>query len=199
MQTRRPRYVHPQCPRSPQGVSSFSTSEFWAWRLERTIVQQVYVSVRTFRRVGPSRHAVEWVSRSRILASCSSTTFYHRILVDFYANLASSAFSSQNTSTMPLVVPMLRLAMLFLNIYDSYKVLKPPSPSSRHANRPSLRAVTQRKRNIKGCLAVWLVWVRNISHYPTLLRSPVETSAVTFSTSGYSIPLLAYLFHFTMN
>ncbi|KAF8638528.1 hypothetical protein AX17_002071 [Amanita inopinata Kibby_2008] len=59
---------------------------------------------------------------------------------------------------MPLIVPVLRLAMLFLNIYDSYKTLKPPPPSSRHAGRPSLRALTQRKRNMKGCLAVWIVW-----------------------------------------
>lgn len=59
---------------------------------------------------------------------------------------------------MPLIVPILRLAMLFLNIYDSYKVLKPPLPSPRHANRPSLRAVTQRKRTMKGSLAVWIVW-----------------------------------------
>ncbi|KAK2465933.1 hypothetical protein APHAL10511_001574 [Amanita phalloides] len=59
---------------------------------------------------------------------------------------------------MPLLVPILRLAMLFLNIYDSYKVLKPPPPSPRHANHPSLRAITQRKRNLKGTLAIWIVW-----------------------------------------
>ena len=101
---------------------------------------------------------------------------------------------------MPLVVPILRVAMLFLNIYDSYKVLKPPQPSSRHANRPSLRAVTQRKRNIKGCLAVWMVWVRNhfFSHF-AVLHSHVETSAVMSSMNGYSNALLAFLFHFTMN
>ncbi|KIL70415.1 hypothetical protein M378DRAFT_175651 [Amanita muscaria Koide BX008] len=59
---------------------------------------------------------------------------------------------------MPLIVPVLRLAMLFLNIYDTYKFLKPPLPSSRNANNPSLRSITQRKRNMKGCLAVWIVW-----------------------------------------
>ncbi|KAF5387676.1 hypothetical protein D9615_000756 [Tricholomella constricta] len=59
---------------------------------------------------------------------------------------------------MPLVVPLLRLAMLFLNIYESYKTLKVPPPSARNEGRPSQRALTQRKRDMKGCLAVWIVW-----------------------------------------
>ncbi|PFH50142.1 hypothetical protein AMATHDRAFT_85966 [Amanita thiersii Skay4041] len=59
---------------------------------------------------------------------------------------------------MPLIVPILRLSMLFLNIYDSYKTLKPPAPSSRYPGRPSGRAVIRRKRCMKGCLAVWMVW-----------------------------------------
>ncbi|KAF8345586.1 hypothetical protein F5887DRAFT_965750, partial [Amanita rubescens] len=69
---------------------------------------------------------------------------------------------------MPLVVPILRLAMLFLNIYDSYKVLKPPPPSPRHANRPSLRAVTQRKRNIKGCLCCYILYERILERLVSL-------------------------------
>lgn len=65
------------------------------------------------------------------------------------------------TPTMPLFVPVLRLAMLFLNVYDSYKTLKFPPPSSRRNDGlPSVRAMTQRKRDMKGCLAVWIVWVR---------------------------------------
>ena len=60
---------------------------------------------------------------------------------------------------MPLFVPILRLLMLFLNIYDSYKTLKDPFSSSRNGGRPTVRAISQRKRDIKGCLAVWVVWV----------------------------------------
>jgi len=61
---------------------------------------------------------------------------------------------------MPLFVPILRLLMLFLNVYDSYKTLKEPQSSSRNGGRPSVRAMSQRKRDMKGCLAVWVVWVR---------------------------------------
>ncbi|KJA29593.1 hypothetical protein HYPSUDRAFT_104460, partial [Hypholoma sublateritium FD-334 SS-4] len=60
---------------------------------------------------------------------------------------------------MPLFVPILRLLMLFLNVYDSYKTLKIPPPSSRNGGRPSVRALSQRKRDMKGVLAVWIVWV----------------------------------------
>jgi len=60
---------------------------------------------------------------------------------------------------MPLFVPILRLLMLFLNVYDSYKTLKDPVSSTRNGGRPSVRAVSQRKRDMKGCLAVWVVWV----------------------------------------
>ncbi|EAU82705.2 hypothetical protein CC1G_08862 [Coprinopsis cinerea okayama7 len=59
---------------------------------------------------------------------------------------------------MPLFVHILRSAMLFMNIYDTYKTLKPPPPSTRDPSRPSVRAATQRKRDLKGCLAVWIVW-----------------------------------------
>lgn len=61
---------------------------------------------------------------------------------------------------MALFLPILRLLMLFLNVYESYKTLKPPLPSSRNKARPSVRAMTQRKRDMKGCLAVWIVWVK---------------------------------------
>ncbi|KAF7352313.1 hypothetical protein MVEN_01195000 [Mycena venus] len=59
---------------------------------------------------------------------------------------------------MALIVPVLRLMMLFLNIYDSLKVLKLPRPSARNSGQPTVRALSQRKRNMKGCLAVWIVW-----------------------------------------
>ncbi|KAG6854454.1 hypothetical protein C0991_006533 [Blastosporella zonata] len=54
--------------------------------------------------------------------------------------------------------------MLFLNIYESYKTLRKPPPSSRSGGRPSQRALTQRKRDMKGCLAVWIVWTCIITY-----------------------------------
>lgn len=53
--------------------------------------------------------------------------------------------------------PPLRMFMLLSNVYDTYKVLKVPIPH-RGQERPSTRAITQRKRDMKGCLAVWIVW-----------------------------------------
>ena len=57
------------------------------------------------------------------------------------------------------IVPILRLAYLFLNIYDTYKVLKGPVPSARSGGQPSVRAMTQRKRDMKGIMTIWTVWV----------------------------------------
>lgn len=57
---------------------------------------------------------------------------------------------------MPLVVPALRLLMVFMNVYDTYKSLK--IPPGRKGGPPSIKAMTQRKRDLKGCLAVWVVW-----------------------------------------
>ncbi|KAF8165759.1 hypothetical protein B0H34DRAFT_639373, partial [Crassisporium funariophilum] len=74
---------------------------------------------------------------------------------------------------MPLFVPILRLLMLFLNVYDSYKTLKDPAPSSRNGGRPSVRAVSQRKRDMKGCLAVWMVWC-SLAMYERLAESIVS-------------------------
>ncbi|EIN10487.1 hypothetical protein PUNSTDRAFT_28484, partial [Punctularia strigosozonata HHB-11173 SS5] len=58
---------------------------------------------------------------------------------------------------MPLIVPLLRLSMLFLNVYDTFKTLKPPALSAR-TGRVSVRAASQRKRDMKGVLAIWIVW-----------------------------------------
>jgi receptor expression-enhancing protein 5/6 len=60
---------------------------------------------------------------------------------------------------MPLVVHLFRLLLLFLNVYETFKILKPLPPSARRGGQPSIRAATQRKRDMKGCLAVWIVWV----------------------------------------
>ncbi|KAF5364182.1 hypothetical protein D9756_000331 [Leucocoprinus leucothites] len=59
---------------------------------------------------------------------------------------------------MAVFVRIFRLAMLFFNVYDSYKVLKLPPSSASNRGKPSLRAMSQRKRDMKGCLAVWIVW-----------------------------------------
>lgn len=57
---------------------------------------------------------------------------------------------------MPLVVPALRLFIVFLNIYETFKTLK--FPPLKRSGQPSARALSQRKRDLKGCLAIWVVW-----------------------------------------
>ena len=61
---------------------------------------------------------------------------------------------------MGLVVLALRCYLVFQNIYVTFKTLKIPPPSSRNHGQPSIRAMTQRKRDMKGCMAIWIVWVR---------------------------------------
>ncbi|KAI0751096.1 hypothetical protein C8Q80DRAFT_1098929 [Daedaleopsis nitida] len=60
---------------------------------------------------------------------------------------------------MPLVVPVLRLAYVFLNVFETFKTLRLPRPSARNGGQPSARAMSARKRAMKGCMTVWLVWV----------------------------------------
>ncbi|KAI0322466.1 hypothetical protein OF83DRAFT_1046952, partial [Amylostereum chailletii] len=59
---------------------------------------------------------------------------------------------------MGLIVLALRCYLVFQNIYVTFKTLKTPPPSSRNNGQPSLRAMTQRKRDMKGCMAIWIVW-----------------------------------------
>ncbi|KAK7696181.1 hypothetical protein QCA50_000832 [Cerrena zonata] len=59
---------------------------------------------------------------------------------------------------MPLIVPALRILFTFLNVFETFKTLKMPPPSSRNGGNPTVRAMSQRKRSMKGCLTVWLVW-----------------------------------------
>lgn len=70
--------------------------------------------------------------------------------------------------TMGLVVLALRCYLVFQNVFITFKTLKLPPPSSRNGGRPSIRALTQRKRDMKGCMAIWIVWV---SRLPFGLRS----------------------------
>ncbi|SRR5229473_2085497 len=60
---------------------------------------------------------------------------------------------------MGLVVHFLRCYLVFQNVFITFKTLKLPPPSSRNNGRPSIRALTQRKRDMKGCMAIWVVWV----------------------------------------
>ncbi len=63
---------------------------------------------------------------------------------------------------MPLVVPVLRLAYVFLNVFDTFKVLRLPPPSARNGGQPSARAMSQRKRAMKGIMTIWIVWVSSV-------------------------------------
>ncbi|OCB85362.1 hypothetical protein A7U60_g7671 [Sanghuangporus baumii] len=58
---------------------------------------------------------------------------------------------------MAVIVPILRLYLLFLNVFETFKTLKPPRRSPRTGEQTP-RAVSQRKRDMKGCIAIWLVW-----------------------------------------
>jgi receptor expression-enhancing protein 5/6 len=82
---------------------------------------------------------------------------------------------------MPLVVPALRLFMVFMNVYDTYKSLK--IPPGRKGGLPSVRAMTQRKRDLKGCLAVWVVWVRHRQYVTRSLLAYSCCRAVVLSCS----------------
>ncbi|OSX60198.1 hypothetical protein POSPLADRAFT_1047663 [Postia placenta MAD-698-R-SB12] len=59
---------------------------------------------------------------------------------------------------MPLIVPALRMAYVFINVFDTFKTLRLPPPSSKNNGQPSARAMSQRKRAMKGCMSVWIVW-----------------------------------------
>ncbi|KAF9515205.1 hypothetical protein BS47DRAFT_1294141 [Hydnum rufescens UP504] len=60
---------------------------------------------------------------------------------------------------MAVVLPVLRLVVIVSNIWLSFKTLRPlPISRSRRNNGPSLRASAARKREMKACLSVWIVW-----------------------------------------
>lgn len=60
---------------------------------------------------------------------------------------------------MGLLVLVLRSYLVFQNVYVTYKTLKIPPPSSRNGGKPTIRAMAQRKRDMKGCMTIWIVWV----------------------------------------
>jgi hypothetical protein len=70
-------------------------------------------------------------------------------------------------STMGIVVLVLRCYLVFQNVFITFKTLKLPPPSSRNNGQPSIRALTQRKRDMKGCMAIWIIWVSRVT-----LRAP---------------------------
>ena len=59
---------------------------------------------------------------------------------------------------MALALPLVQLMLLLSNVWATYKTLK-PLPKSRKGSAPSVRAAAARKRELKSCLAVWIVWV----------------------------------------
>ncbi|KAA1466517.1 hypothetical protein DENSPDRAFT_748590, partial [Dentipellis sp. KUC8613] len=59
---------------------------------------------------------------------------------------------------MGLIVLALRSYLVFQNIYQTFKTLKLPPPSARNHGQPSVRAMSQRKRDMKGCMTIWIVW-----------------------------------------
>jgi hypothetical protein len=71
---------------------------------------------------------------------------------------------NSTSETMAVVVPVLRLWLLLLNLYGTFKAVKPPPVSlrnTRNGQGPSGRALQLRKREMKSSLAVWVVWVRD--------------------------------------
>ncbi len=87
-------------------------------------------------------------------------------------NTASSlgALVAPQITTMGIVVLALRSYLVFQNVFITFKTLKRPPPSSRNNGQPSIRALTQRKRDMKGCMAIWIVWV---SHVPLVSNKPL--------------------------
>lgn len=79
---------------------------------------------------------------------------------------------------MGIVLLVLRTYYIFSNLYYSFKTLKPPPPSSRNNGQPSVRAVSQRKRDMKGCLTIWIVWVS--SFVPMLGLATPDAKATSF-------------------
>jgi len=70
---------------------------------------------------------------------------------------------------MGLVVLFLRCYLVFQNVFITFKTLKLPPPSSRNNGQPSLRALTQRKRDMKGCMAIWIIWC-GLALYESMLE-----------------------------
>ncbi|KAF8341430.1 uncharacterized protein EI90DRAFT_2881623, partial [Cantharellus anzutake] len=58
---------------------------------------------------------------------------------------------------MGLYLGLIRLAIVLSNVYWSFKSLKPPR-LSRRGDAPTARAIAARKREIKACLSVWIIW-----------------------------------------
>lgn len=59
------------------------------------------------------------------------------------------------------IIPILRFTYLFFNIYGTYKVLKAPAISPYdNGGPPNYRVIVQRRRDMEGIMAIWIVWVR---------------------------------------
>ena len=96
---------------------------------------------------------------------------------------------------MPLVVPVLRLAYVFLNVFETFKTLRLPRPSARNGGQPSARAMSARKRAMKGCTETWytrlVLHLLNRARFSSMEKMPVvwvagdkETTSITFPQPG---------------
>ncbi|KAH7097451.1 hypothetical protein BKA62DRAFT_589751, partial [Auriculariales sp. MPI-PUGE-AT-0066] len=76
---------------------------------------------------------------------------------------------------MPIVLPLLKLALALQSSWDTYKVLRPPRSQSQ-------RAIAQRKRSMKGALSVWVVWAA-----VSMVERPLD------NTVGFVMPFYSEL------
>jgi receptor expression-enhancing protein 5/6 len=92
---------------------------------------------------------------------------------------------------MGLLVLMLRSYLVFQNVYVTYKTLKMPPPSSRNGGKPSIRAMSQRKRDMKGCMTIWIVWCC-LAAYEAVIE-PIVGIFIPFYGEIKSLVLIAFI------
>ena len=80
----------------------------------------------------------------------------------------SGIFFCGQPNEMDPIIPIIRFTYLFLNVYDTYKVLKVPAPSTRNGGQPGLSPMALRKRDMKSIITIWTVWVCLLSSYAML-------------------------------
>ncbi|VDB90098.1 unnamed protein product [Peniophora sp. CBMAI 1063] len=92
---------------------------------------------------------------------------------------------------MGLLVLVLRSYLVFQNVYVTFKTLKMPPPSSRNGGKPTIRAMAQRKRDMKGCMTIWIVWCC-LATYEAVVE-PVISIFVPFYSEIKSVVLIAFI------
>ncbi|KZT05545.1 uncharacterized protein LAESUDRAFT_602256, partial [Laetiporus sulphureus 93-53] len=92
---------------------------------------------------------------------------------------------------MQLIVPILRMVYIFLNVFDTFKTLRLPPSSAKNGGKPTARAMSQRKRSMKGCMTVWIVWCCYVIYERTF--DPMVRLFVPFYDEIKSILILFFL------